>query len=424
MSAITERRIAVIGQGYVGLPVAHAAHEAGYTVIGYDVDDKRVDELAEPRSPIEDVTDDDLFKMLATGRYLPTSDPGHLAGVDVAIVTVPTPLTAGRPDLTAVLAAARAISDYARGVQLVVLESTVAPGTTRRAFTDALGDGQADLSRTLVAFSPERIDPGNAMWRFSNTPKLVGGTTNAATFAAAAFYETLCETVEVVESAEVAEMAKLLENTYRHVNIALVNELGRHAHRLGIDIRAVVAAAATKPYGFMSFQPGPGVGGHCLPIDPVYLSDAVERTGHPFAFVDLAMQINAAQPAYVVDRVAELLNSQRKPVNGSRILALGASYKAGSGDLRESPAIEVIERLRARGGEVFVCDPHADQLALHRLGLPTVDVRDLVTSAAATDLVVLLTNHPEFPHERIAGAAPLVFDTRDAFADAPNVVAF
>jgi UDP-N-acetyl-D-glucosamine dehydrogenase len=308
---------------------------------------------------------------------------------------------------------------------LVALESTVAPGTTTGAFTEAL-QRHTDLRAGVdfhVAFSPERIDPGNRTWRFANTPKLVGGADAAATERAANFYRTLCDTVIPVACPDVAELAKLLENTYRHVNIALVNELGRHAHSLGVDIWDVIAAAKTKPYGFQAFYPGPGVGGHCLPIDPVYLSHRVETDLHrPFDFVNLAMRVNDEQPAYVVDRAAELLNADRKPVNGSRILVLGLAYKAGTGDIRETPATRIVELLCKSGAQVSVCDPHISDAS--RVLPPDVKIEDVeaVESAARNaDLTVLVTDHPDFPYDRIAAAANRVLDTRNRFEEAASV---
>lgn len=422
----TGQRVVILGQGYVGLPLAQAAVHAGHHVTGYDIDPGRVAAIAKRTSPIDDVTDHHLADMHATGRYRCTDDPAMLAGFDVAVVTVPTPLKDGAPDLRAVLAAAALIGEHAVPGALVILESTVAPGTTRGAFTDAVfGPG------LLIAFSPERIDPGNRVWTMRTTPKLVGGTTPDATRAARDFYETMCNTVIPVDTAEVAEAAKLLENTYRHVNIALVNELARHLHGLHIDTWQVIGAASTKPYGFQPFYPGPGVGGHCLPIDPAYLSDAVERqTGHPFRFVDLAMHINAAQPAYVVQRVIELLNTDRLPVNGSTIVALGATYKRNSGDLRESPAVPIIRRLAEMGATVQVCDPHASPEDLARLvdttlgDVVVVELFELHQVLPRCDAAVILTDHTVFPYGEIGGGmAPRVLDTRGRFPSSTKVTA-
>lgn len=414
------RRVVVLGQGYVGLPLAQAAVKAGHHVTGFDIDADKVAAITKNLSPIDDVDSADLALMHATGNYRCTDDPNQLSGFDVAVVTVPTPLRDGAPDLAAVLAAGSLIGGHAHRGALVILESTVAPGTTRDAFTTAVRNyGPADLH---IAFSPERIDPGNPTWTFGRTPKLVGGTTPAATQAATDFYDTICDTVVPVATAEIAEAAKLLENTYRHVNIALINELGHHLRALDIDVWQVITAAATKPYGFQPFYPGPGVGGHCLPIDPAYLSDAVERlTGNPFRFVDLAMQINADQPAYVVQRIAELLNDARLPVNGSAIVALGATYKRDSGDLRESPAVPIIRRLAQLGARVQVCDPCADPQDLARLtasmpgDVTPAELSDLARHLTGSDAVVVLTDHTAFPYQAIADLAPRVLDTRNAF---------
>jgi nucleotide sugar dehydrogenase len=423
----------VIGQGYVGLPVAHAAVRAGHTVVGYDVDERKVRDLRLGRSPIDDISDNDLADMLDTGRYLPADSPSALDGCSTFIVTVPTPLRDARPDLTAVLAAARAIGPHLRDGDLVVLESTVAPGTTRGVFRDAL----ATTADVYVAFSPERIDPGNSGWRFTNTPKLVGGLDAASGKTACAFYEGICDTVVPVDTAEEAETAKLLENTYRYVNIALVNELGRHTHQLGINIWNVVRAAATKPYGFQPFFPGPGVGGHCLPIDPEYLADAVQReAGTGFEFVRLAMQINRAQPAYVVQRITELLNAEHHTVNGSSILVVGAAYKPDTGDLRESPAVEVISRLAALGADVTVYEPHTGNDAHHLRAAATsgsarrgtvsvVDSPDrlagMLDPPGRFELAVILTDHSAVPYDAIVRALPRVLDTRGALASHPAV---
>jgi len=424
----TIRRVVVVGQGYVGLPAAHAAVMAGHTVVGYDIDADRTAVLATGRSPIDDLADDDLAAMLATGRYEPTSDPARLAGFEVALVAVPTPLHDGRPDLSAVLGAARTLSGHLRCGATVVLESTVAPGTTAGEFRCALEESglAADRGEFFVGFSPERIDPGNPDWHFGNTPKLVSGVNRASADAVEAFYATICETVVRCASTGTAEMAKLLENTYRHVNIALVNELGRHANELGISIWDVIAAARTKPYGYQAFYPGPGVGGHCLPIDPAYLSDRIERTlGRPFDFVDLAMRVNDAQPGYVTERVMRLLNEHRQPVNGARVLVLGLAYKADSGDIRETPTTRIIDGLRRLGAVVSVCDPRVQQLSARLADLfsdvKTVSPHEVVDAAGEANLTLLVTDHRDFPYERIAARARLVLDARNRFARAAHV---
>jgi UDP-N-acetyl-D-glucosamine dehydrogenase len=422
----------VIGQGYVGLPVAHAAVHAGHTVVGYDIDERKVHDLLQSRSPIDDISDNDLAGMLGTGRYRPADSASALDGCSTFIVTVPTPLRDGRPDLTAVLAAARDIGPHLRDGDLVVLESTVAPGTTRGEFRDAL----ATTADVHVAFSPERIDPGNTAWRFANTPKLVGGLDATSGKTACVFYEGICDTVVPVDTAEEAETAKLLENTYRYVNIALVNELSRHTHELGIDVWNVIRAAATKPYGFQPFFPGPGVGGHCLPIDPEYLADAVQReVGAGFEFVRLAMQINRAQPGYVVQRITELLNTDHRTVNGSSILIVGAAYKPDTGDLRESPAVEVISRLAVLGADVTVYEPNAGPDAHHLLtaatcssGRGTVGIvdspdqlADMLDVPGRFELAVILTDHSTVPYDAVVRALPRVLDTRGALASHPAV---
>jgi UDP-N-acetyl-D-glucosamine dehydrogenase len=423
-------KVVVIGQGYVGLPVAEAAVTAGHQVIGYDIDADKVARINDGVSPIEDVGDAALAGMLATGRYRASDSGSDLGGFDIALITVPTPLADGRPDLSAVLSAARLVAPHVTAGCAVVLESTVAPGTTAGAFAQQISQGAGALSAAAadfhIGFSPERIDPGNGRWRFRNTPKLVSATTDTGRNMIAAFYRTICDTVIPCGSPDVAEMAKLLENTYRHVNIALVNEMSRHAHRLGIPIWDVVDAAATKPYGYQAFYPGPGVGGHCLPVDPVYLADRVEsEVGRPFDFVDLAMRVNDEQPGYVVERAMHLLNSRKQSVNGASVLVLGVAYKANTGDMRETPAAGIVERLRELGAAVSICDPYA-------AGSPGggwerwPDVKnerleDVAYGTARADLTILVTDHDNLPYEEIARGANLVLDTRNRFAPAENV---
>jgi UDP-N-acetyl-D-glucosamine dehydrogenase len=423
-------RLVVIGQGYVGLPVAEAAVTAGHQVIGYDIDADKVSRLNAGSSPIEDVDDASLARMLASGRYQASRSSADLPDFDVALITVPTPLTDGRPDLSAVLSAARLVAPHVTAGCAVVLESTVAPGTTAGAFAQEIGQNAGSLSAVAgdfhIGFSPERIDPGNHRWRFANTPKLVSGTTEAGCAAIAAFYRTICDLVIPCTSTDVAEMAKLLENTYRHVNIALVNEMSRHAHLLGVPIWDVVQAAATKPYGFHAFYPGPGVGGHCLPVDPVYLSDRVEsEVGRPFDFVDLAMRVNGEQPHYVVDRAMHLLNGRKQSVNGACVLVLGIAYKANTGDMRETPAVQIIERLRELGAAVSVCDPFTfpspDSTSARWSDVKIERPGDVAAGAARADLTILVTDHDGLPYDDIARNAPMILDTRNRFLHARNV---
>ncbi|GGK22336.1 UDP-N-acetyl-D-glucosamine dehydrogenase [Pilimelia terevasa] len=423
-------RVAVVGQGYVGLPAARAAVEAGHTVVGYDIDVAKIEALRSGVSPIDDLTDGDVSGLLGTGRYLPTRDARDLAGFDVALVTVPTPLREDRPDLTAVLAAAGDLAAHLRPGCLVVLESTVAPGTTDGEFREALERNAAGITvedgDLLVGFSPERIDPGNATWHFGNTPKLVSGVNSASRRATESFYSGICDTVVACPSAATAEMAKLLENTYRHVNIALVNELSRHAHALHVSIWDVLDAAASKPYGYQRFNPGPGVGGHCLPVDPAYLSDRIERTlGRRFDFVDLAMRVNADQPRYVYQRIVEQLNDGRMAVNGAHVLVLGLAYKPNSGDTRETPTTGLIEQLVRGGAAVSVADPLVRDLPVRLArefpGVKPVAPGDIVAAAARADLCVLVTDHDAFDYPAISAAATRLLDTRNRFAPAPHV---
>lgn len=423
MDEVPRGRVAVIGQGHVGLPVALRAAQVGYDVVGFDADGAKVAGLRAGRSGIAE-WDAPLGDALAAGRYRPAADPREIGVVDAAVVAVPTPLTDGRPDLAAVRAAAQLAGRCCRPDGLAVLESTVAPGTTRGIFAAELraaARGSGGSPPQLVAFSPERFDPGNLTWRLENTPKLVGGLDEASTRAAAAFYRDLCDEVIEVASAEIAEAAKLWENTYRYVNIALVNEFAIHARALGIDVQQVIEAAGTKPFGFHAFRPGPGVGGHCLPIDPLYLSDAAAGAGRRFELVELAARINAAQPSYIVERAAEALSGRGRPLDGARILILGAAYKPGSADLREAPAIAIIDELVARGAQVAVADPHVAPESLHRLGIAVAPAAEVIARSAEADLVLLVTDHPEFPYERIGAVATLILDTRAAFARGPSV---
>ncbi|MFD8936469.1 nucleotide sugar dehydrogenase [Streptomyces sp. NPDC059578] len=403
-------RVLITGQGYVGLPLAMAAVRAGHRVVAYEPDRERCQRLREAHSYVEDVPHRQLRAALASGRYLPVSDSTALnPGWDVAVIAVPTPLRDGMPDLGHVRAAG---SLLARGLrreqgQTVVLESTTHPGTTRNVLIPLLEEesGLTAGEDFHAGYSPERIDPGNREWTFANTPKVVSGLTPACTARVRAFYRTVTATVHEAGTLESAELAKILENTFRHVNIALVNELARFAHTLGIDLWDALRLAETKPFGYMKFTPGPGVGGHCLPVDPVYLSHHVRTTlGESFRFVELAQDINEQQPAYVVRRLQDGLNARGRPLKGSTIAALGLSYKPGSADVRQSPARVAIDILRAKGAIVTVVDPHAAATEPGILGE--------MVPAGDYDAVLILTAHPEFDLGKVVAEAPYVLDTR------------
>jgi UDP-N-acetyl-D-glucosamine dehydrogenase len=405
--------VVIIGLGYVGLPLAQEAVRAGLNVTGLDIKASTVDSLNAGRSHVDDLTDAEIAEMVA-GGFRATTDVTGLTGdnaPDVTVICVPTPLSeSDGPDLTAVKAATETAARMLKPGALIVLESTTYPGTTDEVVRPMLEKASA-LSVGIgfhLAFSPERIDPGNELYGMRNTPKVVGGLTPACTDAAAAFYGQVCDTVVKAKSAREAEMAKLLENTYRHVNIALVNEMAIFCHELGIDLWDAIRCAATKPFGFHSFQPGPGVGGHCIPIDPNYLSYKVRaELKHPFRFVELAQEINSRMPVYVVDRAAELLNTDAKPLNGAKVLLLGVTYKHDIADQRESPARPIARKLLQRGAALSFHDPFVESWQ--------VDGQDIRRAAAPTepaDLTILLQAHSAYDLADIAAKAHLLFDTR------------
>ena len=404
-------RIVIVGQGYVGLPVAMRASEVGFPVVGYELDATRVAALQSGRSFVEDVPDDRLAAAIERG-YQATDRLADLAGFDVAVISVPTPLRDGAPDLSFVESATRALATVIAPGALVVLESTTYPGTTDELVRPILEEsGLTAGTDFMLGYSPERIDPGNSRWSFENTPKVVSGIDAGSCAAAEEFYGALVDKVVPVGSPAEAELVKLLENTFRHVNIALVNELAMFAGDLGVDIWSAIDAASSKPFGYMRFTPGPGVGGHCLPIDPSYLSWRVRRqSGHAFRFVELANDVNEHMPDYVVTRVTALLNRHRKAVNGTRILLLGMAYEAGTSDWRESPSVMVAERLAGLGAEVIACDPYLSATAATRLPFPTAEFGP--ETLADCDLAILLVDHPEFEAAKICAHAPLVFDTK------------
>jgi len=387
--------------------------EVDLDVVGLDVDETRVERLQQGRTYIDDVTDADLTSALSTGRFRPSTDAADLAGFDVAVITVPTPLRDGAPDLRYVESAASMLGPHVSPGCCVVLESTTYPGTTENVLIPLLeADSPWRAGRDYhVGYSPERIDPSNPTWNFRNTPKIVSGIDEASTRAVAAFYSELCDRVVPVEGTREAELAKLLENTFRHVNIALVNELAMFCHGLGIDVWGVIAAAATKPFGFMPFTPGPGVGGHCLPIDPSYLSWQVRRSlGQNFRFIETANDINDHMPDYVVARAGEHLNNCRKSVRDSSILLMGLAYKRNSGEARQSPAVAVARRLARLGARLYAVDPLIDQDAVP----PEVElVKGTQEDVAGADLVIVLTDHDDLPWDLLEQHADRVLDTRN-----------
>jgi UDP-N-acetyl-D-glucosamine dehydrogenase len=417
-------RVVIAGQGYVGLPLAVRAAECGHDVIGYDVDTARVGRLVAGDSYVEDVPAARLKQAHESGRYRATTNPDDCADFDIAIITVPTPLRDGAPDLSYVEQSAATLGRYLRPGATVVLESTTYPGTTQEVVAPILekASGLVAGPDFHLGFSPERIDPGNPVWNVTNTPKIVSGIDDASLRAVREFYDGVVETTVVVNSPREAELAKLLENTFRHVNIALINEVAMLAHDLDIDVWQAIDAASSKPFGFMRFTPGPGVGGHCLPIDPSYLSWRVERKlGQTFRFVELANDVNNHMPDYVVRRLADALNRRRQAVNGSRILLLGLAYKKNTGDARESPAVRVAQLLTTLGADVRAADPHVLE-AVH--GLDDLTRVVLTTEeVAAADAVVLLADHDEFDYDMIGGQAHFVLDTRRRLPAGPNVEA-
>ena len=413
-------RIVLIGQGYVGLPVSMRAVEVGYDVLGFDLDQRKIDGLNAGRTHIDDITDDDVAAALATGRYRASSNPGDLADFDIAVITVPTPLSDGAPDMSYIESASHLLADHVRPGCTVILESTTYPGTTEEFVAPILeaATGMTAGTDFHLGFSPERIDPGNHTWNFRRTPKIVAGVNPSSLAAVKGFYDDLVDTTVPVSGTREAEMAKLLENTYRHVNIALVNELASQSRALGIDIWEVISAASTKPFGFMPFYPGPGVGGHCLPIDPSYLSWKFERQlGTVSRFVKIANDINDHMPDYVVKRVQLGLNDREKPVKGSKILVLGLSYKRDSNDARETPASPVIRQLVELGARVHAHDPHVGQYEHDDL---VTRVELTVDEVASSDAVVLITDHSNVDYELVVAHAPYVFDTRNKLTG-PNV---
>ncbi|MCJ7621992.1 MAG: nucleotide sugar dehydrogenase [Anaerolineaceae bacterium] len=411
-------RVAVLGMGYVGLPFAVVFAQAGFEVIGIDPDSKKVDTLNSGKSYILDVPDEIVAELVSAGKLRATTDYSVLQTVDAASICVPTPLRkTGDPDLSYIVSATKSLAEYLHPGMVIVLESTTYPGTTRELILPEIIQccGLEVGEDFFLAFSPERVDPGREDWTTVNIPKVVGGITPACLEVATTWYSQALESVVPVSSAEVAEMAKLLENTFRMVNLGMVNEVAIMCDRLGIDVWDVIDAAATKPFGFMKFTPGPGIGGHCIPIDPLYLSWKLRSLNYTAKFIELASEINSSMQRYVVAKVQDALNDHEKPLKNSHILVLGAAYKPDVDDVRESPALDVIGLLKLKGADVQYHDPH-----IHRLdheGWELNSVSDLFASIRAADCVVIITDHSVYDYPRILADAQLIVDTRNALGD-------
>jgi UDP-N-acetyl-D-glucosamine dehydrogenase len=409
-----EARIGVIGLGYVGLPLAVVLAEAGFQVYGLDADPEKVQQLRRGTSYIPDVEDAAVAALVESGALIPCSGVEELKGVDAVSICVPTPLRkTGDPDLSYILRASDTLLEILHESMVVILESTTYPGTTREVLQPRLeSTGLAVGEEVFLAFSPERVDPGREDWTTKNTPKVIGGITPVCTEVAAAFYEQAIDTVIRTSSTEVAEMTKLLENTFRAVNIGLVNELAIMCDRLGIDVWEVIDAASSKPFGFMKFTPGPGLGGHCIPIDPIYLSWKLKSVKYNARFIELASEINTNMPRYVIGRLQETLNGFRKSVKGTKVLILGVAYKPGVSDTRESPALDLIGLLHEMGGDVRYFDPYVSGLDQDDIQLTSE--KDLAGVVDWADCVVIVTDHPRVDYKLVVERAKLIFDTRNA----------
>jgi UDP-N-acetyl-D-glucosamine dehydrogenase len=412
-----EASIAILGLGYVGLPLAVVFGEAGFRVTGVDPDSRKVDSLNKGVSYIPDVKTEAIEKLVKSGNLTATTDFSVLQQMDAVSICVPTPLRqTGDPDMSFIISATEELAKYMHKGVVVVLESTTYPGTTRELLLPMLGEdnGLTVGEDWFLAFSPERVDPGREDFTTINTPKVMGGVTEACNEVAIAWYEGAIKTVHPVSSAEAAEMAKLLENTFRMINIGLVNELAIMCERLGVDVWEVIDAAATKPFGFMKFTPGPGLGGHCIPIDPLYLSWKMKSFNYNARFIELASEINTNMPRYVVSRVMEGMNDRGKALKGSKVLVLGAAYKPDIDDVRESPAFDVIGLLKKKGAQVEYHDPYIPHIHSERDGWQMDSVSDYMNSVKEADAVVIITNHKVYDYKEIVDCAKFVFDSRNA----------
>lgn len=408
--------IGIIGLGYVGLPLAIEFAKGGFKVIGYDVSERVTRALMEGHSHIQDVPSAEVAKLVKQKLFEATTDESRLRDADAVSIAVPTPLVKTRdPDMSYVIAAAEAVSRTAHEGLLVVLESTTYPGTTREVLLPILTKlGLTVGEDVFLAFSPERVDPGNPKYHTKNTPKVVGGITQACTEVATALYAAVIDTVVPVTTTEAAELVKLLENTFRSVNIGLVNEMAIVCDKLGVDVWEVIDAAATKPFGFMKFTPGPGIGGHCIPLDPHYLAWKMRTLNYKTRFIDLASEINSQMPAYVVEKVAQALNDERKPVNGSRVLVVGVAYKPDIDDIRESPALDVMRLLEQDGAEVIFHDPYIS--TYREDGHVKSGVALTPAEIKRADAIVIVTNHTTIDYQMLMDNATLIVDSRNAMA--------
>ena len=413
-------RVAVLGMGYVGLPLAVVFAEAGFTVVGIDPDQVKVESFDRGVSYIQDVPGETVKRLRDGGKLSMTADFTVLKTADAVSICVPTPLRkTGDPDMSYILSAVDQLARYARPGMVVVLESTTYPGTTREVVVPRLTvPGGLEVGKDVfICFSPERVDPGRADWTTINTPKVIGGITPACTQVGSAWYSGAIQTVVPVSTAEAAEMAKLLENTFRMINVGLVNELAIMCERLGINVWEVIDAAASKPFGFMKFTPGPGLGGHCIPIDPMYLSWKMKEMNYNARFIELASEINTNMPRYVVGRILEAMNDRGRTLKDSRVLVLGAAYKPDIDDVRESPALDVIALLKKKGAAVSYHDPYIPQIHHEAEGWKMRSVEDLMGAVRASDAVVVVTDHRMYDYASILAEAKFVFDTRNALGN-------
>ena len=411
-------RIAVLGLGYVGLPLAVVFAEAGFSVTGIDTAEEKVDSIMRGESHIQDVSSEQVARLVSSGKLNATTEFSVLQDIEAVSICVPTPLRkTGDPDLSFIMDATEDLARYIHPGMIVVLESTTYPGTTREILLPKFEEASGLIAGEdfYLAFSPERVDPGRKDWTTLNTPKIIGGITPTCSEVAATWYSQALQTVIQVSSSEVAEMVKLLENTFRMINIGLVNEMAMMCDRLGVDVWEVIDAAATKPFGFMKFTPGPGLGGHCIPIDPLYLSWKLRTLNYTARFIELASEINTSMPIYVVAKIQDALNEQRKPLKGSRVLVLGAAYKPDIADLRESPALDVIGLLENKGAQVSYHDPYITRL--QHDDWEKTSVPDLSETLRDVDCVVIITNHSNYDYAAILREAEIIVDTRNAIGD-------